>query len=48
MVKWIVATQGVNRSTARQWSLQLMREGIVRHVYDDRPFMDNRTLYRVV
>ncbi len=48
LVRWIVATQGVNRSTARQWSLQLMREGIVRHVYDDRPFMDNRTLYRVV
>lgn len=48
LVRWIMATHGVNRATARQWSLQLMREGLIRHVYDDRPFADDRTLYRVV
>ena len=48
LVQWIVSSQRVSRSTARQWALQLMREGVIRHVYDDRPFVDDRTLYRVV
>ena len=47
LVRWIMATHRVSRQTARQWALQLMREGVVRHVYDDRPFTDDRTLYRV-
>jgi hypothetical protein len=37
----------VSASTARQWALQLMREGGIRHVYDDRPFADDRTLFRI-
>ncbi len=48
LVRWIVSSQRVSRATARQWALQLMREGVIRHVYDDRPFADDRTLYRVV
>ncbi len=48
LVQWIVSSQRVSRPTARQWALQLMREGVIRHVYDDRPFVDDRTLYRVV
>ncbi len=48
LVRWIVSSQRVSRPTARQWALQLMREGVIRHVYDDRPFADDRTLYRVV
>jgi EAL domain-containing protein (putative c-di-GMP-specific phosphodiesterase class I) len=47
LVRWIMATHRVSRQTARQWALQLMREGVIRHVYDDRPFSDDRTLYRV-
>lgn len=47
VVRWIMTTYGVSRQTARQWALQLMREGVIRHVYDDRPFTDDRTLYRV-
>jgi hypothetical protein len=47
LVRWIMAAHQVSRPTARQWALQLMREGAIRHVYDDRPFTDDRTLYRV-
>jgi hypothetical protein len=38
----------VSRETATHWALQLMREGGLRHVYDDAPFRDDRTLYRIV
>ncbi len=48
IVRWIVSSHRVSRPMARQWALQLMREGVIRHVYDDRPFADDRTLYRVV
>lgn len=47
LIKWIMSTQRVSQPTARLWALQLMREGVIRHVYDDRPFTDDRTLYRV-
>lgn len=47
VVRWMMTVHRVNRSTARQWALQLMREGVIRHVYDDRPFVDDRTLYRI-
>jgi EAL domain-containing protein (putative c-di-GMP-specific phosphodiesterase class I) len=47
LVRWIMTTHRVSRQTARQWALQLMREGVIRHVYDDRPFTDDRALYRV-
>jgi hypothetical protein len=42
-----MTTHRVSRQTARQWALQLMREGVIRHVYDDRPFTDDRALYRI-
>ncbi len=48
IVDWIVTAHQVPRATARQWALQLMREGVLRHVYDDRPFTDGRTLFRLV
>jgi sensor c-di-GMP phosphodiesterase-like protein len=47
IVNWIASTRQVSRETATRWALQLMREGALRHVYDDTPFRDDRTLYRV-
>lgn len=47
IVSWIATTRQVSRDTATDWALQLMREGGLRHVYDDTPFRDDRTLYRV-
>jgi hypothetical protein len=46
VVDWFVATYRVQRSTAVQWAATLMRQGALRHVFDDRPFRDDRTLYR--
>ena len=46
IVSWICRESRVPRSTATQWAAQLMREGDLRHVYDDRPFRDNASLYR--
>ncbi len=36
----------VSRQTAAQWAAQLMRLGMLRHVFDDPPFRNDRTLYR--
>jgi EAL domain-containing protein (putative c-di-GMP-specific phosphodiesterase class I) len=46
VVDWFVSTYRVQRSTAVQWAATLMRQGALRHVFDDRPFRDDRTLYR--
>ncbi len=46
IVDWIVERYAVSRAVASQWAAQLMRLGALRHVYDDRPFRDDRTLYR--
>jgi EAL domain-containing protein (putative c-di-GMP-specific phosphodiesterase class I) len=46
MVTWIEQRFTVTRATAVQWAIQLMREGALRHVFDDRPFRDDSTLYR--
>jgi EAL domain-containing protein (putative c-di-GMP-specific phosphodiesterase class I) len=46
IVDWFVATYRVQRATAVQWAATLMRQGVLRHVFDDRPFRDDRTLYR--
>lgn len=48
MVDWMEAAYSVPRATATQWITQLMRQGVVRHVFDDQPFRDDRTLYRVI
>ena len=47
IVSWISHTRQVSRDVATHWALQLMREGGLRHVYDDTPFRDDRTLYRI-
>lgn len=46
VVDWFVSTYRVERSTAVLWASTLMRQGALRHVYDDRPFADDLTLYR--
>ncbi len=46
VVDWFVSTYDVQRSTAVQWAVTLMRQGALRHVFDDRPFGDDRRLYR--
>jgi EAL domain-containing protein (putative c-di-GMP-specific phosphodiesterase class I) len=46
LVDWLVAQHRLPRSTAVQWAVQLMRQGRLRHVFDDRPFQDNGALYR--
>lgn len=46
IVDWIVNQYDVSRDVATQWSAHLMRKGDLRHVFDDRPFQDDRTLYR--
>ena len=46
IVDWIVQRYGVSRLTACQWAAHQMRVGALRHVFDDRPFRDDRTLYQ--
>jgi EAL domain-containing protein (putative c-di-GMP-specific phosphodiesterase class I) len=46
VVDWFVSTYRVDRSAAVLWASTLMRQGALRHVYDDRPFSDDQTLYR--
>ena len=46
VVDWLVARHEVGRDTAVQWAAQLMRQGMLRHVFDDQAFRDDGTLYR--
>ena len=46
VVDWLVARHEVSRDTAVQWAAQLMRKGMLRHVFDDQAFRDDGTLYR--
>lgn len=46
IVSWLSARYEVPRATATQWAVQLMRQGRLRHVFDDQPFRDDATLYR--
>ncbi len=46
IVDWVVRRYGVPRTTAAQWATQLMRQGALRHVFDDQPFRDDASLYR--
>ena len=47
LVDWIVRRQGATRAQAVQCAGYLMRSGALRHVFDDRPFRDDATLYRL-
>lgn len=47
IVDWIAQQHAVDRVTAVQWAVQLMRQGVLRHVFDDQPLRDDRTLYRL-
>ena len=46
IVDWLCQRYAVPRRTATQWAVQLMRQGRLRHVFDDEPFRDDATLYR--
>ena len=46
IVDWLCQRYQVPRRTATQWAVQLMRQGRLRHVFDDEPFRDDATLYR--
>lgn len=47
LVDWVVRRQGCSRPQATQCAAQLMAAGVLRHVFDDRPFRDDATLYRL-
>lgn len=47
IVEWIVQQHAVARVTAVQWAAQWMRQGVLRHIFDDQPLRDDRTLYRL-
>jgi len=47
IVDALSARYAVQRGVASQWAAQMMRSGALRHVFDDRPFHDDRTLYRI-
>ena len=48
LVDGLATQHGLGRTASRQCLAQLMREGALRHVFDDEPLRDDRTLYRVV
>jgi len=48
LVDWICERYEVPRATALQWGAQLMRQGQLRHVFDDRPVSDSRALFRLI
>lgn len=47
LVTWIAQHFGAPRATAAQWAAQAMRQGALRHVFDDQPFRDDCTLFRL-
>ncbi len=47
VVSWIVQHHPAPRSQATEWAAQLMRQGALRHIFDDQPFRDDDTLYRL-
>lgn len=48
LVDWLCTRYQVPRATALQWGAQLMRQGQLRHVFDDRPVSDSRALFRLI
>jgi EAL domain-containing protein (putative c-di-GMP-specific phosphodiesterase class I) len=47
VVDCLVRHHHVGRETAGQWASHLMQQGVLRHVFDDRPFSDDRQLFRL-
>jgi EAL domain-containing protein (putative c-di-GMP-specific phosphodiesterase class I) len=47
LLDWLCARYAVSRSTALQWGAQLMKQGRLRHVFDDRPLSDGQALFRL-
>jgi len=47
IVDWILQQKPVSRSRAALWAAQMMQLAALRHVYDDKPFRDDRSLYRL-
>jgi EAL domain-containing protein (putative c-di-GMP-specific phosphodiesterase class I) len=47
LVDWLCKCYPVSRPTALQWGAQMMRQGQLRHVFDDRPLSDSRALFRL-
>jgi EAL domain-containing protein (putative c-di-GMP-specific phosphodiesterase class I) len=47
LVDWLCRRYELPRATALQWGAQLMKQGRLRHVFDDRPLTDDRALYRL-
>jgi EAL domain-containing protein (putative c-di-GMP-specific phosphodiesterase class I) len=47
VVDWIVQRYPAPRAHAVAWATQLMRQGALRHVFDDQPFRDDASLYRL-
>jgi EAL domain-containing protein (putative c-di-GMP-specific phosphodiesterase class I) len=47
LVEGLATQYGLSRTASRQCLAQLMRDGALRHVFDDEPLRDDRTLYRV-
>jgi EAL domain-containing protein (putative c-di-GMP-specific phosphodiesterase class I) len=47
IVDWTVTAYRVSRATAASWAADLMRQGALRHIYDDKPFSDSPALYRL-
>lgn len=47
VVDCLVRHHHVGRETASQWAAHLMQQGVLRHVFDDRPFSDDRQLFRL-
>jgi sensor c-di-GMP phosphodiesterase-like protein len=46
MVRWLGQRWGLTTGQATLMGAQLMRQGVLRHVFDDRPFTTGRELYR--
>jgi EAL domain-containing protein (putative c-di-GMP-specific phosphodiesterase class I) len=47
LVDWLCKRYEITPDTALQWGAQLMRQGRLRHVFDDRPLSDSRALFRL-
>ena len=47
LVGWLSARYEVPHATALRWGAQLMKQGRLRHVFDDRPVSDSRDLFRL-
>jgi EAL domain-containing protein (putative c-di-GMP-specific phosphodiesterase class I) len=47
LVNWTMNLHPVTRAQATQWARTWMQQGRIRHIYDDREFVDGPELYRL-